>query len=61
VIRNQKVSHKRNALIVKKIKLHYKKLVEYHVENKLDLPQVFIELYAKYLVAGIPLEPLLPL
>jgi hypothetical protein len=52
---------KNNKIINEQIKLHYKKLVEYHVENKLDLPQVFIELYAKYLVAGIPLEPLLPL
>jgi hypothetical protein len=41
------------------IEQHYKKLVEYHLENKLDLPQVFIELFAKHLVAGSPLEPIL--
>jgi hypothetical protein len=37
------------------------KLLEYHLENKLDLPQVFIDLFAKHLVAGSSLEPSLPL
>jgi len=50
---------KNNKIIQSQIQQHYKKLVEYHVENNLDLPQVFIELFAKYLVAGIPLEPML--
>lgn len=36
------------------IEQHYKKLVEYHLENKLDLPQVYINLFAKHLVAGSP-------
>ena len=45
---------KNNKIIVSQIKEHYKKLVEYHEENKLDLPQVYIDLFAKYLVAGSP-------
>jgi hypothetical protein len=49
----------KNSKIIKtQIEQHYKKLVEYHIKNKLDLPQVFIDLFAKYLVAGSPLEPI---
>ena len=37
----------KNKKIIKlQIEQHYKKLVEYHIENKLDLPQVFIDLFA---------------
>jgi len=43
---------------ISQIEQHYKKLVDYHLENKLDLPQVFIDLFAKHLVAGSPLEPI---
>ena len=50
---------KNNKIIKEQVEQHYKKLVEYHLENKLDLPQVFIDLFAKHLVAGIPLEPIL--
>ena len=39
------------------VEQHYNKLLEYHTENKLDLPQVYIDLFAKHLVAGSPLEP----
>jgi len=52
---------KNNRLIVSQIENHYKKLVEYHLENKLDLPQVFIDLFAKHLDAGKLLKPSLPL
>jgi len=53
---------KKGMKIIKpQVEQHYKKLVEYHIENKLDLPQVFIDLFAKYLVAGSSLEPSLPL
>jgi len=45
-------------ICVSQIEQHYKKLVEYHLENKLELPQVFIDLFAKHLVAGSPLEPI---
>jgi uncharacterized protein (DUF983 family) len=37
---------KNNKIITTQIEQHYKKLVEYHLENKLDLPQVFIDLFA---------------
>jgi len=41
---------KNNKLIISQIENHYKKLVEYHLENNLDLPQVYIDLFAKHLV-----------
>jgi hypothetical protein len=50
---------KNNKILPEQVKTHYKKLVEYHLENNLDLPQVFINLFAKHLVAGNPLEPVL--
>ena len=37
---------KNNKIIITQIENHYKKLVEFHLENKLDLPQVFIDLFA---------------
>jgi hypothetical protein len=40
---------KNNKIIYLQIEQHYKKLVEYHKENKLDLPQVYIDLFAKHL------------
>ena len=49
---------KNNKIIIEQIENHYKKLLEYHLENKLDLPQVFIDLFAKHLDAGSPLEPI---
>jgi hypothetical protein len=48
---------KNNKIIKSQIEQHYKKLLEYHLENNLDLPQVFIDLFAKHLDAGSPLEP----
>lgn len=48
---------KNNKIIVEQVSFHYKKLIEYHKENKLELPQVFIDLFAKYLVDGNPLKP----
>jgi|Laugresubdmm15sn_1035100.scaffolds.fasta_scaffold00021_25 hypothetical protein len=50
---------KNNKIIKSQIEQHYKRLIEYHKENKLELPQVYINLFAKHLVAGIPLEPIL--
>lgn len=49
---------KNNKIIKSQVEQHYKKLLEYHKENKLDLPQVFIDLFAKHLDAGSPLEPI---
>ena len=50
---------KNRKIIKSQIEQHYIKLVNYHIENKLDLPQVFIDLFAKHLDAGTPLEPVL--
>ena len=49
---------KNNKIIKSQVEQHYKKIVEYHIENQLDLPQVFIDLFAKHLDAGSPLEPI---
>jgi hypothetical protein len=45
---------KNNKIIKSQIEQHYKKLIKYHTENNLDLPQVYIDLFAKHLVAGSP-------
>lgn len=37
---------KSNKIIKSQVEQHYKKLVEYHTENKLELPQVYIDLFA---------------
>jgi len=37
---------KNNKIIISQIEQHYKNLVEYHTEHKLDLPQVYIDLFA---------------
>ena len=52
---------KNNKIIKEQIEQHQKKLLEYHLENKLDLPQVFINLFAKHLVDGNILKISLPL
>lgn len=41
---------KNNKIIKSQVENHYKKLVEYHTKNNLDLPQVYIDLFAKHLV-----------
>lgn len=52
---------KNNRLDLSQIEQHYKHLLEYHKEKNIELPQVFIDLFAKHLVAGNSLEPSLPL
>ena len=52
---------KNNKIDTLQIEQHYNRLLEYHKNNTIEMPQVFIDLFAKYLVAGIPLEPPLPL
>ena len=52
---------KNNKIIKTQIEQHNKKIIEYHLENKLDLPQVFIDLFAKHLADGNPLKLSLPL
>ena len=57
----QKNLSKNNRILKPQIEQHYKKLVEYHLENKLDLPQVFIDLFATWPNwREVPLESLLP-
>jgi hypothetical protein len=45
---------KNNKIIKIQIEQHYKKLMDYHIENNLDLPQVYIDLFTKHLDAGSP-------
>ena len=52
---------KNNKIISSQIERHIKQLLQYHALLKIELPQCFKDLFAKYLVAGSPLEPLLPL
>ena len=52
---------KNNKILKEQIEQHYKKLIEYHKENELDLPQVYIDLFAKHLDDGKPLKLTLPL
>ena len=37
---------KQNKIIISQVEQHYKNLLDYHKENKLDLPQVYIDLFA---------------
>ena len=50
---------KNNKILQTQIETHLNKLIKYHRENNIELPKKYIELFAKYLVAGSPLEPLL--
>jgi hypothetical protein len=52
---------KNNKIIKEQIESHYKILLEYHIKNKLEIPQTFIDLFAKHLDDGKPLKPSLPL
>lgn len=52
---------KNNKIIKEQIKDHYKKLLDYHLENKIALPQIYIDLFAKHLVDGDTLKLSLPL
>ena len=54
---------KKGMKIIKpQVEQHYKKLVEYHIENKLDLPQVFTDFFCNVAkLTGSSLEPSLPL
>jgi hypothetical protein len=40
---------------------YFNKSFEANHKEHIDLPQVFIDLFVKHLVAGNPLEPSLPL
>ena len=69
VIKEQRKNIQRksqNHQIMKKIlrpqiEEHWKKIVEHHEKNNIKIPHKFVDLFAKHLVAGTPLEPSLPL
>lgn len=48
---------KNNKIIQPQVKKHFEHLKEYHSKHNLDFPQLFIDLFAKHLDAGSPLEP----
>jgi hypothetical protein len=48
---------KNNKIVKPQIEQHLKTLADYHKENSIELPQVYIDLYARFLEAGNPLEP----
>jgi DNA-directed RNA polymerase subunit H (RpoH/RPB5) len=50
---------KNNKIIKEQIKEHLNILKEYHIKQNIQLPQIYIDLFAKHLDAGIPLEPAL--
>jgi hypothetical protein len=45
---------KNNKIIPSQIETHLNKLIKYHKENNIEMPQKYINLLAKHLVAGIP-------
>jgi hypothetical protein len=51
---------KNSKILIPQIKEHFEKLKKYHKDNNMIIPQKFIKLYAKHLVAGNPLELKLP-
>ena len=48
---------KNNKIVKPQIEQHLKTLETYHIENSIELPQIYIDLFAKHLAAGIPWEP----
>ena len=48
---------KNNKIIPSQIEQHLETLTDYHKKNSIELPQVYIDLYARFLEAGTPLEP----
>jgi len=52
---------KNNKILKPQVEQHFKLLSEYHIKNNIEMPEKFISLFAKHLVAGTPLELSLPL
>jgi hypothetical protein len=48
---------KNKKIINSQIEKHYENLKKYHEKHNLDLPQEFIDLFAKHLVDGNPSKP----
>jgi hypothetical protein len=49
---------KNNKIIKSQVEQHFNHLIEYHEKNNINLPIKFIDLFAKHLDAGSPLEPI---
>lgn len=47
-------SSKNNRLVSSQIEEHFKKLISYHKEKDIEMPKEFIDLFARFLVAGNP-------
>lgn len=56
LLREENMS-KKAKIDKKQIASHYEKLKEYHTQQKTEIPQKFVELFATHLDAGTPLEP----
>ena len=52
---------KNNKILRTQVEQHYKYLSEYHKQKKIEMPQNFVNLFAKHLVDGNPLKQSLPL
>jgi hypothetical protein len=50
---------KNNKIIKEQIKIHLNTLEKYHIKENIMFPQQYINLFAKHLDAGNPLEPVL--
>ena len=48
---------KNKKILKPQVKQHLDTLKTYHTENNIELPQIYIDLFAKHLAAGNPLEP----
>jgi len=48
---------KNNKILKPQIEQHLQILKKYHIENNIEMPEIYINLFAKHLAAGIPLEP----
>jgi hypothetical protein len=48
---------KNNKILKPQIEEHLKNLTTYHIENSIEMPDIYINLFAKHLAAGNPLEP----
>ena len=48
---------KNRKILEPQVEQHLAALKSYHIENNIELPQVYIDLYARFLEAGNPLEP----
>lgn len=52
---------KNSKIVPSQIEQQLQRLVDYHKNKNMELPQVYIDLFAKHLVDGKPLKPSLPL